>query len=186
MVRILKYVFQSKKSKSAFTLLEVIISIIFISLLMVGLVFFKNVLTNTKAEENNKNYFALYDASYFISNQIKMANTYSIVEIKDRFNSTDNQYVFESYLFDDREKDKYKEKIINYYYFENDNGKLKYRAYNTAIRGNLAYRAFSDNIIIRNIEKFDLSYNDGIFEIYIKDKYGNESIRKVLSGVYND
>ena len=77
MVRILKYVFQSKKSKSAFTLLEVIISIIFISLLMVGLVFFKNVLTNTKAEENNKNYFALYDASYFISNQIKMANTYS-------------------------------------------------------------------------------------------------------------
>ena len=62
---------------------------------MTGLIFFKNVLVNSKAEENNKNYFDLFDASYFIANQIKMANTYSIVEIKDRFNSTDNQYVFD-------------------------------------------------------------------------------------------
>ena len=182
MVRILKYVFQSKKNKAAFTLLEVIISIVFISLLMAGLIFFKDVLTNSKAEENNKNYFDLFDASYFIVNQIKMANTYSIVEIKDRFNNVNNQYVFESYPFADKEKGK----KVNYYYFENDNGNLKYRAYNTAIRGKLVYNAFSDNVIIKNIEKFDLSYNGGIFEIYIKDKFGNESIRKVLSGVYNE
>ncbi|WP_169922846.1 type II secretion system protein [Ezakiella peruensis] len=186
----MKYVFQSKKNKAAFTLLEVIISIVFISLLMTGLIFFKDVLTNSKAEENNKNYFDLFDASYFIANQIKIANTYSIVEIKDRFNSIDKQYVFESYPFEDKEKDIKKEiakkKKVNYYYFENDNGNLKYRAYNTPIRGKLVYNAFSDNIIIKNIDTFDLSYNDGIFEIYIKDKFGNESRRKVLSGVYNE
>lgn len=182
MVKILKYFFQSKKNKSAFTLLEVIISIVFISLLMVGLVFLKDVLINSKAEENNKNYFALYDASYFIVNQIKMSNTYNLVEIKDRFNKKDKQYIFETYSFGDKEKGK----KINCFYFQKDNSTLKYRAYNGINKGNFLYNTFSDNVIIKNIDKFELSYNDSLFEIYIKDKFGNEVRRKILSGVYND
>lgn len=180
MVRNLRFYFQSSKSKTAFSLLEVIISLILISILMLSLVFLKDIIINTKAEEKMNNYYNLYDASLFIVNKIKMSNAYKIIEIKDRYGIKREYYVFESYEFGQEDKE------INYYYFTSENGNLKYKAYNGEKNESLFYNYFSNNQIIGGVESFELTYEDGLFDIYIKDESGDDIRRAVLSGAYNE
>lgn len=177
----MKSLFQLKRNKNAFSLIEFIISIFLISILLYGIINLKDYLAIGRNDifSKNESKRRIYDAALFIENKIKKI---------DDFKKIEDVLFQDTLLFTDITKKDGIPKDYNYFFFQLKNRKLMYRA-NTSSKPlkKTNYNNFSaSNYIAEDVVDFELYYDSGLFKFKIVDKYGNEVNKTVLSGVLNE
>lgn len=173
----LKLNFQYTKNKGAFTLLEVIISIIILSFIMLALIQFKDRLLSDKNEKLKKVEQKRYldDASLFIENKLKNIDGIQIVKSSKSYSSHDLMV----FKYVTKRPQNY-----NYFFFELKDKKLCYKAYNNKYEAKvITYQMFSSgNSILDDVEEFNIEKFDNTVKFSIKDMYGNESLKTIFTG----